>query len=199
MICRQVQDQLPLWVEADLPAAVLAAVADHLQQCAACQTRAEALRASQAWLKDPEPPPFDLADRARLRREVMARIRAEAPRKTAFLRPRPLLAAAAVLLALLGTGLVHFLPQAPAPARPALAQASPRQVPIPEPPILPAAVPARPIPRPHLAHRPSPSARSIEAEPAVTRIELQTDNPQVRIIWLAQAQSEPLDSPANPL
>ena len=134
MNCQRVMDLLPLYVEGDLAEGECLQVGGHLQACPACSGAADGLRASQAWLKGAPPAPFTEADRTQLRQEVMARIRAGAPRRRFPLRT--LLAAAAVLLALLVPGLLHrrvLPPPAPLPP-PVLAQAAPKASLPPAPP-----------------------------------------------------------------
>jgi anti-sigma factor RsiW len=164
-----VEALLPLWVEGDLPGEEARGVADHLQHCAPCRAAAEALAASQTWLKDAAEAPFSEGERARFHREVLERAHEPASRL------RPILAAAALLLALLGVTLVSGRRRAaPLPPPPAVARTAPD---LPRPPVPPAS---------HPRIRPAPPGR-----PALARLELQTSDPHIRIIWLAQATPQP--------
>jgi len=188
MICATVRRRLPLWVEDDLPGPEAQAMAAHVAQCEGCGAAAEALRASQAWLKG-APEPFAESDREEVRRRVLAALQAEPARQT--LRswaPRswalPLLAAA-VVLAALALRLTRAAtapaplqaPLAPAPLQPALVPA----------PLQAALVPAPPDPAPR-PRRPRPPQAAAVPETAVARMEFQTSDPHIRIIWLARVQ-----------
>jgi hypothetical protein len=175
MTCLRVLNQLPLWVEGDLPGPEAAALATHLARCGPCREAAEALRASQAWLRQGPPPPFTEADHAQVRRQVLDRIRAEA-KPVPFRIRRASLWAAACGLFVLGLSLRFPRPQVPPlPShRPLLAQQGP---PAPAELQAPPRRKARPA---RAAPPPAPSS--------VSRIELQTSNPQIRIIWLARSR-----------
>lgn len=190
MMTPHVLDQLPLWIEGDLAAPETAAVEDHLSRCPECRQAAERFRTSQTWLREALDPPFEAPDRQRLRTQVMEQIHTAAakPRPRMPLRRSLLLASAATLLL---ASLIWSLER----ARPDL----PTSPDLPVPPAFPpppstAMPPPRPeqatqVSRPRLAARPSP-ARSPESPPLAepARIEFQTSDPAVRIIWLAQAK-----------
>jgi hypothetical protein len=188
MTKRHIEDLLPLWIEGDLGEREDAEVREHLASCEACRERAEALRKSQAWLKDAPSAPFTLEERAAFRRDVMDAIRAEASatkRRRSWRQPVLLVAAALLVAALL-----PLLRRSPSPEP--NTQASTR-------PVEPILQPATPVGQAHsssrtirVARRHTPAARpapNIEAGPS--RIELQTSNPNIRIIWLARAQAQP--------
>lgn len=180
-----VLDHLPLWVEGDLAHPDAAAVQSHLEGCPSCRAAAEALRESQAWLRTEDPAPFNAADRMALRDAVLAQIRHEArPSPIRALRPYALAAAAAVVVLLVSTRF-HSTPSVSAPetSRPATITPTP----------VPAATPLQAYPRPvRIAHRkPAPDPDPIPAGSSLTRIELQTPNPQIRIIWLAKCEPAP--------
>jgi anti-sigma factor RsiW len=185
MTCLMVLNQLPLWVEGDLPGPEAASLEAHLTRCGPCREAAEALRASQAWLRQGPPPPFTEADHAQVRRQVLARIRAEA-KPVPFRIRRALLWAAAGGLFVLGLTLRFPKPAAPPPPshRPPLARQDPPA------PIETQAPPRRP-------------ARAVRAAPppassSVSRIELQTSNPQIRIIWLARTRDTAPETLSHP-
>jgi hypothetical protein len=188
-----VLDQLPLWVEGDLDPTEAAAVETHLPQCPDCRQTAEELRTSQAWLREATITPFGASDQGRLHHRVMDQIHAEAsvkPIRRVSIRPALLAASAATLL--VGTliwrqGHDHEL-QTPSPTQP-----TPRVMEQPSP----AALESKPLG--HQARSlPQPRGRPIhrqEPEPAPSdgpsRIEFQTADPTIRIIWLAQAKDLP--------
>jgi hypothetical protein len=180
-----VLEQLPLWIGGDLGPADMAAVDAHLSRCPACQQEAAHLRRSQAWLRETQEPPFEAGDRARLRRNVLAQIRQEPlPSPIQRFRPRPAWLAACAAALLLAVLTWH--------------RDTPVRLPVPDaapPTVNP--VPSPPDPPPHqttqAALRP-PRAKPVEAAPvpeAPARIEFQTADPTVRIIWLAQARPLP--------
>jgi len=187
-----VLDQLPLWVEGDLSTPELAAVEAHLAQCTACRLAATELQASQSWLRETLASPFDASDQERLRRSVMEQIKIEpTPKPVRRFATRPaLLAACAAVLIIATFSWRQTQPVAPAPtlASPSL----PADPPVPGA-ITPTLAPSAPV-------RAAPAREALppmkvpvlpREEPA--RIELQTADPTVRIIWLAQAK--PLSEP----
>lgn len=190
MTTRHIHDLLPLWAGGDLPERETEEVRAHLADCPDCRAEAEAYRSAVAWLRTSAEEPFTAVERADLRRAVMDRIRPQPGHRTPR-SARWLLPAAAALL--LGISLVPWLRraatlQAPTVARgmdpastPAVAHAVAHAAAHAAAPG-PAVVAARPRPsRPdfHLASR----------EAAVSRIEFQTANPNIRIIWLARASA----------
>lgn len=196
MTMRHVLDRLPLWVAGDLSERDAETVQEHLDHCPDCRTAAEALRTSQAWLREALAPPFDAADHAALREAVMARVRSEpSPRRISRLTPRTVLlaaGAAALLIAAL-IPLRHRLPAAP----PSIAStvSPPAARPLPLPPFHPVPNPPTPL----RLGRVRPTSRT-RTEPASgpARIEFQTSDPALRIIWLAQATPSPDPNPPLP-
>ncbi len=187
-----VLSQLPLWVEGDLDAASLTAVEHHLAHCPDCASAAGDLRASQDLLKEATTSPFEASDRARLRRQVMAQVRSEAaPRRVRRLLPRAALLAACAASLLLT---VFLWRQAVAVAvqQPAALPKAPQQ-----PPQPPPTVAVRQDPPAH--HTPGPLAPLREAPPPLgpARIEFQTTDPTIRIIWLAQSKPLPDTTPPS--
>jgi anti-sigma factor RsiW len=193
MSMRHVLEQLPLWVEGDLSAQEVDAIQNHLDQCADCQAAAERLCTSQAWLREALASPFDAEDHAALREAVLAQVRSEpSPRRVFPLAPRTALlaaCAAALLIAIL-IPLRHRLPAPPPP----VAAATPILSAHPLPPLPQPA--SHPLPRAARA-RPLRMARA-EPPPGPTRIEFQTSDPSIRIIWLAQATPSTDPNPSLP-
>lgn len=192
MNCSQVLSQLPLHVESDLPEAEGRAVTAHLEACPACREALKRLAASQAWLKAGTEPPFDAQARAALRRAVMAQIRTSPRRRVLPWRPLLLAAASVALVVVTATRRGHPVPP-------------PREAP--RPPVttvdVPGPAPTEALPQEsplRLARRaPSPEAPDEALTDLLpggpSRIELQTDNPNVRIIWLARVAPDDQPSP----
>ncbi|HJV48484.1 MAG TPA: zf-HC2 domain-containing protein [Geothrix sp.] len=192
-----VLEQLPLWIEGDLSDQDWAGVESHLAQCPACRAAAEDLRASQAWLREAMASPFEAADTARLRRSVVDQIRLESarPLRPLVIRPALLAASAAALLLLsliwrFDRGRSGGATRSLVP--PAAAAASPSEPAGPSTPGGPETAPPRAQAR---AKPKDGTAAPPQSGPA--RIEFQTADPNVRIIWLAQAtpRSEPSSTP----
>ncbi len=192
-----VLDQLPLWVEGDLSAADLAVVESHLVECPTCREAAARLQISQAWLREALAAPFSATDERAWHHAVMAQIRVEATAKPTLrlaLR-RGLLAACAASL-LIATFIWRREPKGPV-------QFSGFEVP-PAPKTVAPPPDAQPIHAPREAPRltqPSPRKALAQntgspppAEPA--RIEFQTADPNIRIIWLARATPLPDTNPS---
>jgi hypothetical protein len=190
MMTHHVLDLLPYWVGGDLTREETEAVERHLDGCPSCQEAATRLSASQAWLKDALASPFEVSDRERLRHGVMDRIRAEPSQ-----RPTRRLTAPSALFATAAALLVAFLTWHQY-------RGSTLQPPVfgtPPPPKI-AERPPEPAPHsmtahPEIARTTHLHARSLpkqESEPppqgGPTRIEFQTSDPNIRIIWLAQAK-----------
>jgi Putative zinc-finger len=195
MKCRSVEEKLALFVGddpgADLSAEEARNVASHLASCEKCRALEESYRASQRFLLSGGPLPFGEKDYAEIRKAVRAKIEVT-PRRLSFWmaagafleRTRPLslaLSAAAVLV--LGLLLARWWEQQP--PVPVAAHATPPDANTPAPPaavvvtVLPPA-PVQPrVPRPRRPALPTPGNAL-----AVSRIEIQTQNPNVRIIWL---------------
>ncbi|MBP1773927.1 MAG: putative zinc-finger [Holophagaceae bacterium] len=196
-----VLDQLPLWVEGDLTAPELEAVERHLAACPACREAADQLRQSQAWLREALASPFGAEDRARLRASVMARLAAPPPAPRRFLVPSALLAAAAVLVVAVLTwnrpqGKPAPLPTAgTGPEFTSRATAGATDIPAPAPPLPPRVRLARAAhAQAQLQVRQRPDGTALpRREPA--RLEFQTADPTIRIIWLAQATPLPDPNP----
>ena len=189
-----VLDQLPLWVEGDLSGPEKTVVDQHLACCPSCCEAAENLRTSQAWLQDAMKSPFDAADHERLRQRVMDQVRSTPSRPVGrdLLRPSLLATAAALLLLATLTWAQHRHPTTsapdPLPAVPRPDRALEAvQKPLPLQPALEAVRVAA------LPHGQTQIARS-KSTGAPARIEFQTADPTIRIIWLTQTR--PLPEPA---
>lgn len=194
MTTHHVLDQLPLWVEGDLSGPESEAVRAHLSLCDSCRAAEERLRTSLVWLREAMEPPFGTSDREHLRRAVMDEIR-KAPSRPSIRRfvVRPALLAACAASLLMATLIWRQ------------ERGNPAQVPRPE--ALPApkvmAIAPQPDLRPTQALREAtrlaqtsrrmPLAQNTESPPQAepARIEFQTADPTIRIIWLARATPLP--------
>lgn len=190
-----VLDQLPLWVEGDLGTAKQTEVDVHLAACPACRAEADRLQASQAWLREALASPFGTEDHAALQASVLAQLAepglASAPRPLRWRRPALLAGLAALALLALPRFLAPSHPAAtPGPPQPSMG-AAPASSPPPVPARLSKQARARPRTRPHPVHPDQESSGS----PAPARIEFQTADPTIRIIWLAQAKPLPEANP----
>lgn len=184
--------QLTLWVEGDLDAASLAAVEHHLAQCPDCASAAGDLRASQDLLREATTSPFEASDRARLRWQVMAQVRSEAaPRPVRRLLPRAALLAACAASLLLTVFLWRQAPAMSVP--PPMPDPRATQQPLLQPPALA----VRQIPAPPITRGPAALAREAPPPLGPARIEFQTADPTIRIIWLAQSKPLPDTTPPS--
>jgi anti-sigma factor RsiW len=189
MRCAKVGRALPLFVGRDLDAGRSGRVSAHLTECERCRALEAGLRESREWLQSVAPPPLNESDYSAVRRGVWERI--EAKGNTAAERRRRagrlVLAGGLLAGALLAVFLsVHSHSRTLQPEAQRLA-ASPAAVPTLEPSLL-----AKSSPDPSPAHAIpwAPRARARPAGPpaisSVVRIEFQTANPGVRIIWLVK-------------
>lgn len=111
MNCKQSEQLIPLFVEADLDAAVMQQVTTHIETCNSCCNLAAEFQASQLSLRMLSSPEFDEAMMAELRRTVRREIAPThvRPSITDLLSSRwHLKAAFAVSLVLLMSAIVYF-------------------------------------------------------------------------------------------
>ena len=200
MTTPHVLNQLPLWIEGDLSEAEARPVSDHLESCPSCRACAEALRESQTWLKDVPPLPFEDPDFAQVRRRVLEQLATDSTAPARIKRApqtlwRPLLVAAASLLFILLASRGNLQKPQPVIALPPPPSQAPEPPPTPSLPPVPTTPRVThgpsPNPGPIPLPRPSQGAEPLKEPPTTAiRIELQTPNPNIRIIWLPNS-SEP--------
>jgi hypothetical protein len=191
MNCRAVELLLPFFVGGDVDATPARHVREHLMNCEHCRTLERGLGADRAWLAS-EQAPFGEKDFAAVRRGVWREIEASAASEGAFRSGRLALAGAAALAAALIALLwLRPLTNGPAPAAP-ITSAAPSPVSVavatPQPPVEEPPAPAAPRPvggAPSRAEDPV-GPRPAAAEGVPVKIEFQTANPNVRIIWLVK-------------
>lgn len=208
MTCRAARRLLPLFAGGDLDAGETSAVSSHVAACADCRAEVEALSSALSLLPL-STLSFDDADRRIVRRRVLDEIakrrKAAPPLVVSLLRPRLALAALAGAI-VIGTALV-----APFLARNA---GVPERTPLDRPGRV--AAPATAGGRGAVAESPGPdrpapvaaAVRTRRTRPAAPpaagpgpamRLEIQTGNVNVRIIWFTGGPSgdEPASSPGG--
>jgi len=199
-----VTEKLPLWVSGDLSEQEMLSVQAHLDSCPACSSEAQAYSETLSWLREPVEAPFTQEELLAVRNSVMAKIRKPEVSNARRFMPWLLAAAASIPAAMMfyasngsdiseeksapKTIVASAKPDAPtvsqqiqqinavssdvAQTQPLLEQAAHR----------PAKRSA------HLTHAKSQPA-GLEHETSVTRIEFQTENPNIRIIWFPRSNS----------
>lgn len=209
MNCTRFVPLLPLYASAELAAPQLAQVRAHLAECESCAKAAAEFVSTREWLQQVAAPEFDETFYAELRYAVQQELAAQ-PVRSSWLRwPWWRLVAVATALLLLTifslrlfqtkgvppTDIVNVpvLPQLPDAARTLMppikvfAQTLKRRTSrqrvraVPQPETAPEMVA---MAEPTKAPEPLPAASV--AAPEMLRIEMQTADPNIRIIWLTQ-------------
>jgi hypothetical protein len=198
MKCAKVSKDLPLLAGGDLGERKKLLVRAHLEACGECRALHEELLRSRAWRAATLAPRFEEAEAAELRQAVWREIRASghgagAPAGrgagAAFWRAAGVAAAlligfAAAIQIRPGRGASRVSPPDSIPPRAtAVALATPPRL---ERPV--AREPASETPPLSRARGGGRSARAVT--PDLVRIEFQTANPDVRIIWLVKKDAE---------
>lgn len=204
-----VTDKLPLWVGGDLMEQDALPVRAHLEHCPECRFEAAAYRDAMSSLRMPPQLPFTEAERTAMRLEIMARVRKlRAPKPT---RATPwLLAAAASIPAMMlfhALYALHGAKEKPVPAavqavsrfdtletarktgqtEPAVGEANGQTgtTVVARQPLIESAEPAPAARRERTANASIVAVQRRES--SVTRIEFQTANPDIKIIWFTRA------------
>ena len=197
MQCQRIERLMPLYVGGDLAEADLAAVVAHVAGCARCAALADEFRASVALVRQYSEPAVDAAFYAAIRGDVLRRVSALSP-PWRWVRPAAIaasvaLVAIAIALAVLALrsrqdiGSPGIVESDPEPSAPTIepyrgpgnvAPDEPRRRPTQRVVYLPARRHRRP---------PAPAHGDLAIQPVdtndVLRIEYQTSDPNVRIIW----------------
>lgn len=203
MSCEHIQALLALYAGDDLGDEERMDVQTHLRTCETCAAADAEYRASISLAREATEPRFDEAFYASIRGTVLAEI---APRQARRWPHRVALALAASLLVAAGMLLLVAWLRAPGAADQDL-RAEQKDTPQPATPDrvnpTPEPGPEPPSPKPRRVHRVVPPRRTVasevatakpDAEPEMLRIEYQTADPNVRVIWFAPKQTE---SPAG--
>jgi len=219
MNCTRFAKLLPLYVEGDLDAPTASDAASHERSCEECARLTGAHVASQEWLRSYEPPTPDEDRLAASRRMVLQQLSAAHPRN-GFLKLMggnskfmSLAAAAVILIAAIGFGLVAVTRQKHTPKEQLaeLTHTVEREHPASNPPNedgkqprsntnIPVdrssksnRRPVRPQIQPPATTEPvtlaSSSANWIDGD-EMLRIEIETSDPAIRIIWFAPKPAE---------
>jgi hypothetical protein len=191
---------LPLFVGRDLDPRRMSQVAAHLAACERCRGLHEELAAGRAFLEASPAAPLSEADYADLRRAVRRRIETGARRPVRGRVGRLILASAGLVAVALAAILVlHSPPEiARVPGRTAAPREEPAVAALPEAPRNES--PAPPAPATSVGDTPRKAVRTAARGPEsrVVRIEFQTANPDVRIIWLVKkGEAAPAAAPAG--
>lgn len=221
MKCRRVEEVLPLLVEGDLGRRKSLRMAKHLEDCRSCRDLAAEYRESQSWLRtnsqklDLDESVFD-----GLRRQVLSQIRQDNV-ATGVRGPRFIPAVAVGILIIVAGIALYFSQrdrQSDGSRSPELVQEQ-RETPAGTPQkVIRAAVPRSASKRVKPRRRVTPAVRVEREEVAITpteqplvsdvpevsmsgsaeqvdphtlRIEIQTSDPNIRIIWFARSPSKP--------
>jgi len=204
MISPHVTEKLPLWAGNDLPSHEMKLVQEHLNTCQACQLEAKRFSEALAWLKEPTNTPFTQEDFRSVRNSVMAQISKtkedvspKSGKRLAQYLPWLLAAAIPAAIILYG-GKEYLLPKGSVPIVSASAEPNDSigatgadTAPAPQIALL---APSAPSPqlaaRPKAAHKQSAEFILAKNQPAsfqqdgsITRIEFQTEDPNIKIIW----------------
>ena len=212
MNCTRIAQWLPLYASADLPAPQQAQVRAHLAQCERCAASAAEFVSTREWLQREAVPEFDETFYAELRYAVRQELSAQPVRST-WLRWRwlkPCAFAVALLLTIFSLRLFQTkgVPRTDivnSPASPQQPDAARKPMPLThvfaqtqksrgplrkqgnalrikqEEKTAVVAATAAPLTKPA-----SPNGAETIAEPLMSRIEIQTADPNIRIIWLTQ-------------
>jgi anti-sigma factor RsiW len=203
MKCQVIARWLPLYVDGDLPPRKNERVRRHLESCLPCRGLSEEYRRSQQWLRASAGPALPGEKLEALRQAVWRRVEREprpSPLRLAVERAlvalrhwagQPAVAGAAVGLVVLGSvtmtrvagpGGPHLVVPPEAPQE-EVADEAPAEAD--DPGILAAATPDE-----MEASDPAEGEPSEETSDSRMRIEIQTKDPNVRIIWLTPPATE---------
>ena len=201
MTCRRVEKDLPLFVGRDLGPARMAEIAAHLAVCERCGVLHSELAAGRAFLEASPAPPLSQDDYATLRRAVWRRIETGTGRPAGRRAGRLVLASAGVLAVALAAIVVLRarldLPRAAGPIAAAV-RAEPAVAVLPTAPREESVSPPAPATSGPDTLRKAVRPARRRPDPSVVRIEFQTANPDVRIIWLVKkGEAAPAAAPAG--
>lgn len=195
MRCERAEQQMAAFAGDDLDGPDRAQMAAHVRDCGACAALAEGYRASVELARESSAPDFDEAYYTSIRAAVLAEIATE-PRPAPW---RQLAVAAAIATLVVATLLAAVVLSTRPTPRGEPIVVSPEAPPTVEEPETP--VPAQPevvrneAPRKRsLSQRKRPAPRPAKAAPMDTadmlRIEYQTADPNIRVIWFVPREPD---------
>ncbi|HKY03749.1 MAG TPA: zf-HC2 domain-containing protein [Blastocatellia bacterium] len=218
MNCRRIEQSIPLYVEGDLSTGEAKTVATHLLGCQDCAGVLTDYRASQELLKGYAPPDFSPVFFDELRASVLTEINKQRRRPgfidmiAARLNWNIALVAATLALLFAATVSYLYLNRAATGPQEQVAINQPGDggepvhgaagTPIEELPVSAPrkirprrrANPPRPVRRETAATVAAAEAKTLSNDDEKIRIEIQTSDPNVRIIWFGSKTDEPLSS-----
>jgi Putative zinc-finger len=216
--CKRTKRMVPLYVGGDLSLDEDRAIAGHLAVCGTCRQLAEEFRQSQNFLtEESASPAFEREFYEEIRHAVLAEIALKQDKWKSFLRPRWIYAMTIVVLFV---GFAFFLSRWHVPAqKPVLAntpksrsESDRNQVVISVPKVsrkelhprlmtelrpaklVKAARKQMQIPRGTASLASASLASNSTSRAELSRIEIQTGNPNIRIIWLVQEDGRAVQS-----
>ena len=220
MSCRRTEKLIPLYVEGDLGDRKAAMVRSHLDSCSTCRTSVGQYEASQEWLRYAPAPEVDAAMLENLRGEILAGLSKQNRwgdwlRMHTFCMHFEFIHLGAALSLAIAVGLVSYLSKSDSitkePTRKTVENTSERPsrddptgfrgegvphvvVNNAKPRRLPAhhTTPHKEPDQPAFIARTGEAGREIESPAPHVRIEFQTSDPNIRIIWFAGAENASL-------
>jgi hypothetical protein len=212
MNCTRIRRLLPLYVGGDLDAGKARTVFEHLRSCEGCTAAEAAIDSNRQMVRSLEPPDFEDEFYDAIRRSVLDEL-AERPAASRgmlavlFGRRRRFVFAtlAAVLVSSMTLTIIRREPVVDIRSRPpvdASNEVQPPPIEDPNPPptgdesakVVGTLRPRRhykkrvPPVTPEAPHDPALATSADEAWPEMQRIEMQTSDPNIRIIWFAPKQ-----------
>jgi hypothetical protein len=209
MNCKQAEELLPLYAARDLEEKRTTLVTEHVQTCAACSRVADEYRESVQLTEQFAPPVFSEAVYAGIRQRVLREIETEASLQTiaSWFRPKLTWAIVSVLLIIVSMVAIYFIVnranveqqlahKPPVKVQPETTERSnsgPRSVNTGgnKQQLVRVPKPQRKRSRDMLTVRVSPQ-RDSAALGKTLRVEMQTKDPNIRIIWFVQQETKPI-------
>ena len=212
MNCKQAEELLPLYAGRDLEEKRAMLVTEHVQTCATCARVADEYRESVQLTAQFAPPVFSEAVYAGIRLRVLREIETEARSQTtaSWFRPRLTWAIASVLLIIVSMlaiylrmnranveqQLAHKPPAKIQPGTTERSNSGPQDLPSintgrKKQQLAGVSQPQRKRSRDTLAERVFPQ-RDSAALGKTLRVEIQTKDPKIRIIWFVQQETKPV-------
>lgn len=214
MNCTHVINLLPLYITSDLSPQQASFVRTHILSCSSCRELAAEHEANRMWLRESSAPEFNELFFESIRASVWRQIEADQSRKTSWTNLFPQLSwvlAATALLIICGLLLITRKPDPvvptldnsevvqvnPTPQRSDIEANRGVKQPVVQRPINPALRRKQPqikqLGSPQLEETATKETTEQNAG-EITRIEIQTADPNIRIIWLTPKKQTPNDT-----